>query len=174
MNKVLLWGVGVAVLIVAGFWYTSRDVQAPTDTPQTSFNKPVATTTTVTTKVPERQSYKDLVKLNKPKQNELLVSPLTITGEARGTWYFEASFPVVLTNWDGLIIAEGHAEAQSDWMTEEYVPFKATLTFVSPYKVGDQDFMKKGSLILKKDNPSGLPENDDAFETTVTFAPAKI
>jgi hypothetical protein len=52
-------------------------------------------------------------------------------------------------------------------MTTDYVPFKATLTFTEPEDIGD--FSNRGSLILKKDNPSGLPEHDDAFEYTVFF-----
>ena len=84
---------------------------------------------------------------------------------------FEASFPVILTNWDGLIIAEGYATAEDSWMTEDFVPFVATIEFVSPYQEGDEDFMSRGTLILKKDNPSGLPENDDALELPILFAP---
>lgn len=113
----------------------------------------------------------DLIKLTSPVPNGVVENPLTITGEARGTWYFEASFPVVLTNWDGLIIAQGIATAQDDWMTEEFVPFVATLEFTNPYIVGGQDFMKRGALILQKDNPSGLPEYDNALEIPVWFAP---
>ena len=108
-------------------------------------------------------SYKDLIILDYPQPETIITSPLIITGQARGPWYFEASFPVVLTDWDGLIIAQGIATAQSDWMTEDYVPFKAELTFAQP------DYGRSGSLILQKDNPSGLPENDDALEITVYF-----
>ncbi|MFM2339939.1 MAG: hypothetical protein RLZZ360_575 [Candidatus Parcubacteria bacterium] len=109
------------------------------------------------------------VRLTSPQPNTVVTSPLTLTGAAAG-WYFEGSFPVVLTNWDGLIIAEGIATAQGDWMTSEFVPFTASLTFTSPYQVGDPDFMKRGSLILKKDNPSGLPEHDASHEIPVLFA----
>lgn len=105
----------------------------------------------------------DLIRIETPRPNQKISSPLTITGQARGTWFFEASFPVVLTDWDGKIIAEGVATAQSDWMTENFVPFKATLEFNRP-SYGDN-----GSLILKKDNPSGLPENDDALEIPILF-----
>ncbi len=111
-----------------------------------------------------------LIKLNSVSDGDVVGSPLLLNGEARGYWFFEASFPVVLTNWDGLIIAEGVATAEGDWMTEEFVPFTAKLEYTSPYQAGDPDFMKRGSLILKKDNPSGLPEKDDAFEITVFFA----
>ncbi|MEX0930901.1 MAG: Gmad2 immunoglobulin-like domain-containing protein, partial [Candidatus Paceibacterota bacterium] len=101
---------------------------------------------------------------------DVIESPLTITGEARGNWYFEATFPIILTNWDGLIIAEGFATADGEWMTEEFVPFTALLEFENPYTAGDPDFMKRGSLILQRANASGLPENDAALEIRVHFA----
>lgn len=112
----------------------------------------------------------DLIRLTNPQPESVITSPLTITGEARGYWFFEASFPVTLTDWNGLIIAEGVATADGDWMTEDFVPFTATLTYTKP------SFGDRGSLILQKDNPSGLPENDDALEITVWFnepAPAE-
>jgi hypothetical protein len=92
-----------------------------------------------------------------------ITSPLTITGQARGTWFFEASFPVVLTDWDGKIIAQGIATAKSDWMTENFVPFEAKLEFTKPV------YNNRGTLILKKDNPSGLPQYDQAYEIPVVF-----
>lgn len=49
-------------------------------------------------------------------------------------------------------------------MTNNYVPFTAKLTFEAPEGGG------AGTLILRKDNPSGLPENDDEIEIPVTFA----
>lgn len=105
----------------------------------------------------------DMIVLGAPTANASITSPLTITGEARGGWYFEATFPVILTNWDGLIIAEGYAEAEGDWMTEEFVPFSATLTFEKP------DFGENGFLILQKANASGLPEHDAALEIPINF-----
>jgi hypothetical protein len=112
----------------------------------------------------------DMIILTVPAPNTVAMNPFLIQGKARGNWFFEASFPVTLTNWDGLIIAEGVATAEGEWMTEEFVPFSANLEYQNPYKAGDPDFMKRGSLILKKDNPSGLPEHDDALEIPIFFA----
>ena len=114
-----------------------------------------------------------------PLKDSVVSSPLKVMGTAPGTWYFEASFPIVLVNWDGLIIAQGHATAQTDWMTPEQVPFEGVIEFTDilplTKEIEDlnslQSFMKKGTLILQKDNPSGLPENDDALEIPVLFAP---
>lgn len=108
----------------------------------------------------------DLIRIDSPRPNQIISNPLTITGQARGNWFFEASFPVTLTDWDGKIIAEGIATAQSEWMTSDFVPFEATLTFV----VDKDVYSNRGFLILQKDNPSGLPEHDDALEIPVIFA----
>lgn len=108
----------------------------------------------------------DFIRINAPRPNQVIQSPLTVTGQARGSWFFEASFPVVLTNWDGLIIAQGIATAKSDWMTSEFVPFEARLTFT----VDTNSYNNKGTLILRKDNPSGLPEHDDTLEIPVVIA----
>jgi hypothetical protein len=88
---------------------------------------------------------------------------LVVTGRARGTWFFEASFPVVLTDSSGNVIAQTPAQAQSDWMTTDWVPFRATLTFPA------QKSGQRGFLILKKDNPSGLPQYEDSRQITIYF-----
>jgi hypothetical protein len=105
----------------------------------------------------------DLIHVFYPQNDNKIISPLIIKGEARGNWYFEASFPVVLTNWDGLIIADGIAQAEGEWMTTNFVPFTATLNFEKP------SYGERGFLILQKDNPSGLPQHDDAFEIPIYF-----
>lgn len=113
---------------------------------------------------------KDQVILENPEPKSVISSPLTVKGEAPGTWFFEAEFPVVLTDWDGKIIAETSARTQEDWMTEEMISFEAELEFEKPYKEDDvQDFMKRGNLILQKANPSGLPKNDKAKEIVIFF-----
>jgi hypothetical protein len=48
-------------------------------------------------------------------------------------------------------------------MTTEYVRFSAALEFTAP-AAGS-----RGTLIFKKDNPSGLPEHDDSREVPVVF-----
>ncbi len=107
----------------------------------------------------------DMIVLYSPLPKSAIASPLTIEGKARGNWFFEASFPIVLTNWDGVIIAEGFATAQGEWMTTEYVPFTATLAFTKP----DTQVSDRGWLILKKDNPSGEPQFDNALEVEIHY-----
>lgn len=104
----------------------------------------------------------NLIRLSSPQPGEVITSPLTIRGEARGYWFFEASFPVVLTDEKGRVLTGTIATAQNEWMTEEFVPFEAVLRFE-----GSQLPEGKGILVLKRDNPSGLPENDDALKVPV-------
>ena len=104
----------------------------------------------------------DLIRVTSLRSNQLISSPLLLEGEARGNWFFEASFPVRLFDGNGKEIAIAIAQAQGEWMTEEFVPFQATLEFTIP----DTD---TGTLIFEKDNPSGLPEHADALRMPVVF-----
>jgi|GEM_PF-1484463 hypothetical protein len=108
----------------------------------------------------------NLIMLETPRPNQVVVSPLQIKGKARGTWYFEASFPIELKDSNDKIIAQGIATAKSDWMTEEFVPFEATLNFIADTNASNE----RGTLILRKDNPSGLPEHEDSLEIPVILS----
>ncbi len=109
------------------------------------------------------KSKSDRIVLESPAPYTTIDSPVTLKGRARGNWFFEASFPINVVNWDGLIIGEGIATADGEWMTSEFVPFTATITYAEDANAYSQN----GTLILKKDNPSGLPEHDDALEIPI-------
>ncbi|MFA6476309.1 MAG: DUF333 domain-containing protein [Candidatus Paceibacterota bacterium] len=98
-----------------------------------------------------------------------ITSPLKITGEARGSWFFEASFPINLVDWDGRIIAVGIASTKADWMNNNFLPFEAELKFTKPANPTNQDYASKGTIIFKNDNPSGLSQNDKTYELPVRF-----
>lgn len=148
------------ILVGIGMWMQSASNESADDPTITPSPTAIPTETPPTeTPIPDSTE----IILSEPQPLATVNSPMTITGEARGSWYFEATFPVVLTNWDGLIIAEGYATADGDWMTEEFVPFSATLEFETP------DYGERGFLILQKANPSDLPEHDDALEIEIRF-----
>jgi cell division protein FtsA len=48
-------------------------------------------------------------------------------------------------------------------ISENFVPFSLTLSFPKPSTA-------TGKIILKKDNPSGLPEYDDQIEVPIIFS----
>lgn len=91
--------------------------------------------------------------LSSPLANEIVTSPLEIKGEARGTWFFEANLPLKLIDGDDNVIAEGYGTAQTEWMSEDYVPFTASISFET-----EENLIY---LLIEKSNPSGLLEYDD-------------
>ncbi|MEX1013659.1 MAG: Gmad2 immunoglobulin-like domain-containing protein [Candidatus Paceibacterota bacterium] len=111
----------------------------------------------------------DLIRIDNPRPGQEISSPLEITGKARGYWFFEASFPLELQDSEGNIIIEHYAEAVLDpnnpdltWMTEDFIPFESSIKF-------DSSKLESGNLILRRSNPSGLPENDDKLIIPVIF-----
>ncbi|MBI4068473.1 hypothetical protein HY413_03650 [Candidatus Kaiserbacteria bacterium] len=97
-----------------------------------------------------------------PLPNQKVANTFLVQGAARGPWYFEASFPVTLVADDGIILDQTPAQAQSDWMTTELVPFMATLVAPSTYH-------GPATLVIKNDNPSGDPARDKMVEIPVTI-----
>lgn len=102
------------------------------------------------------------IQVTLPTPDTVVTSPLVVKGEARGNWFFEASFPIRLFDGEGNEIASAIAQAEADWMTTEFVPFEATLTFTLPTT-------SIGTLVLEKDNPSGLSENNEKIYVPVKF-----
>jgi hypothetical protein len=104
----------------------------------------------------------DLIQVANVTPNPISFSPLTVEGQARGTWFFEACFPITIEDANRNQIGIGIATATDNWMTEDFVPFTAEVYFDTPAT-------SRGTLILHKDNPSGLPENDNTLEIPVIF-----
>lgn len=112
---------------------------------------------------PRGNCRSDKIYLESPLPGDDIDSPLQIHGHAQGTWFFEGDFPIFLLDSNDQIIATKFATAQKDWMTDKFVPFRGTITFEKPPSGG------MGTLILKKSNPTGLPEHDDVLEIPVSF-----
>ena len=115
---------------------------------------------------PETFEVNENLKLSNVQPDKTVQSPLSITGEARGSWYFEGVFSVTLENGNGEEISTAQAEAQGEWTTENFVPFEAELSFEEPQT-------DTGTLILKKANPSGMPDKAVSEEIPLKFQSAK-
>lgn len=150
------------ILVVFGvlFWALTKAIPA----------KPTMVTTPTDTMgsepAPAEKAGKIVVTTPLPGST-VSTSPIIIKGRAVGNWFFEATAPVSVVNWDGLIIGEGYIKVNDgyDWMTTEMVPFTGTISYdasqLGPYKYG--------SIILRKDNPSGEPQFDDSLEFKILF-----
>jgi hypothetical protein len=113
---------------------------------------------------PKGNCRSNLIVVDSPVPGARVSSPLVIRGRARGMWFFEGDFPVVLLDAKGNVMGKGFCTAKGEWMTRDFVPFEGTLTFEKPVSGG------RGTLILRKDNPSEQREQDDALEIPVFFA----
>ncbi|MFA6080111.1 MAG: Gmad2 immunoglobulin-like domain-containing protein [Candidatus Gracilibacteria bacterium] len=161
MKRTFSWfGILAIIIIIVAFCWTQRthapvvDDVAPSNTlvPPSSQLSPETT-----------ETASSMIEVTAPLPNSTLTSPMTLMGRARGPWYFEASFPIELRDANNVLITTVVAQAQGEWMTEDFVPFTATLTFPA------QPAGSQGMLVFKNDNPSGEPQNSMMFDVPVQF-----
>ena len=94
---------------------------------------------------------------------QIVTSPVTVVGTVTGGgWFFEATFPVKILDGDGTVLGAAAAQAQADWMSTGTVPFTAVIQFSAPHGA-------TGTVVLSKDNPSGMPQNDLSLSIPVRF-----
>jgi hypothetical protein len=124
-------------------------------------DQPAPSATTTPTVTPA--SKDDLIVVESPLPGATISSPVTVSGRARGNWYFEASFPVHIYDANGKELAAVPATAIGEWMTTEYVPFSVSVEYTMPAT-------QTGVLVLEKDNASGLPEHANELRIPVRFA----
>lgn len=105
-----------------------------------------------------------VITVETPSPGAVIESPLTIRGRARGSWFFEGDFAILLKDADGNVIARSYVTAATEWMTTDFVDFSGSLSFTSP-KRGS-----RGTLVFVKDNPSDRAELDDSTAIPVFFA----
>ena len=129
-------------------FFPTKTVYPPTCTTNTG--------QTFTQDIGNELDKKNLAKVSSPRPGQKIASPLSISGSARGNWFFEGNLPIKLVDANGKTIASTTAESLGDWMTNDFVDFTATIKFKPPYG--------SGKLIIQKSNPSNLPENSDQLE----------
>jgi hypothetical protein len=113
--------------------------------------------------LPEGNCRDEFIVVDSPRPGALITSPLKVRGRARGSWFFEGDFPLVLKDQKGRVIGKSYVTAKGEWMTKEFVPFEGSITFEKP-TIGHG-----GTLVFKKDNPSDRRDLDDAMEYPVYF-----
>lgn len=160
MNMKVWWSIAVIlflviVVLVLALILIPTPAHAPSSQGQ-------ASTTASTSSDPSPKPLHELVHVISPLPGQTVSHSLAVTGEAPGNWYFEATFPIRVTTPAGDVIGSGQCKAQSDWMTTSQVPFTATITLQSSYT-------GPATIVLMRDNPSGLPQNDDSLEIPISI-----
>ena len=150
MKYTLSWFIIIAVIVGGVWFFWNQQAVAPI------VEAPVA-------KLPANMNPSEMIEVAGPANNAQITSPLTLTGRARGPWYFESSFPIELQDNNGAVIVVTTAQAQGEWMTENWVPFTSTLTFPA------QPAGSLGKIVFKRDNPSGEPANDMSIVVPIQF-----
>lgn len=97
----------------------------------------------------------DHIRIDTPTPGAVTGKEFEIRGDARGPWFFEASFPIQVLDDAGNVLATalGAPRDGADWMTEAFVPFSASVTIPDTYT-------GSATIVLMRDNPSDMPEHD--------------
>ncbi len=141
----------VAVGLFVWFWPQNKTISEPT-TPA---------------EVTEKTAPDILV--TTPAEGDTITSPVQIRGQAVGSWFWEGTFTAEVTDQNGQILGTGFItnDPGADWMSEAPVPFNGEVEFTQP-EIGTT-----GKLILRKANPSALPENNKELQIPVRFGAAQ-
>ena len=151
--------VALALVIGFSFLFFVSQLKAP-ETPiptQNEIPEEVQTETITYT-----NASSDLITIELPLPGDVTGKEFKILGTARGYWFFEASFPIDILDADGVVLATGIGQSIGEWMTEDFVKFSADIKIPIWY-------IGPATIVLKKDNPSGLPENEASISYPIVI-----
>jgi hypothetical protein len=101
-------------------------------------------------------SWVELVDITTPGIDSGVSSPLTVVWTMPWYWFFEATAPIRVEDNDWVLLGESYVIATAPRMTESVIWFSgSTATW--------------GVLILKRNNASGMIENEGYVEIPVVF-----
>jgi hypothetical protein len=156
-NTNISWLVAIILVIgiaLVGGWYlgnqNSVQSNAPSENPDEEVSQGESTTQATTT---YSNADENMIIVDTPIPGATVGHIVTVSGKARGNWYFEANFPIEVRSATGTVLVQAPVQAQEEWMTTEFVPFTVQVTLPAEYK-------GPATLVLHNDNASGLPEHD--------------
>lgn len=152
-GNAVLWVVVLFAIVLLGWYFLRQADDTNTDTnTNTPTGEPADETEGIDiSQIPltGTQASVDEIVVDFPTAGSSVSSPVTLSGRARGPWYFEASAPVVVMDATGEVIGSGYVTADGEWMTTEFVPFSGTVTF------NNANDSEGGAIVFMNDNPSG-------------------
>lgn len=153
MKKLTIILIVAVVIIGAGigaWWFLNQNQQNGDDGQQQIQNATYINTN------------RDEIVVYAPVVGATVTKGLTVTGKAVGGWFHEAILTLEVLDESGEVIASGSANAQGDWMNEDFVDFSGTLQLPAEYT-------GEATLSLQKSNPSGLLENSASATIPITI-----
>lgn len=117
---------------------------------------------------PEIVGIEDKIIITSPKPGDQILNPVSVSGKARGTWFFEGSLPVNVYDSNNKLLGRGYASfvpsrEGEEWMTEDFVNFSGSVTY-------ENSETETGYILFKKDNPSDLRQFDESYSLPVKFS----
>jgi len=146
MKKIIVYIVLILVVLVGGFYLFNKDTQKEPELAQITYMN-----TSSDDIVPEL-----------PVPSAIVGKQFTVSGKARGYWFFEASFPIQVLDKDGKILVSSFATAEDEWMTTEFVNFSADVSI-------PENYIGLATLVLNKDNPSDMRDKDASISFPITI-----
>ena len=144
----------IIILILIGLIVWFGFIKNPVETP-------VNTKEPITEKITYNNTSAEKIIVDLPFPGAVTGKEFKVTGRARG-FYFEGSFPIDVLDSKGQTLVQTYATAQGEWMVDAFVPFEANV------KVPDT-YIGSATLVLRKDNASGLPEHDASISFPFTI-----
>lgn len=80
-----------------------------------------------------RRPIAELIQLEQMSMNDTITSPAVIKGNARGMWFDEGRFPVILKDKNHRTLSKTAAVATDNWLTSGLVPFEFQVSFKNSY-----------------------------------------
>ena len=109
-------------------------------------------------------TWSDIVDITSPISWTPISSPVTIIWEMSGYWFFEATAPVQIVDSDDIQLWEWYVTTQGERMTGWLVAFSWSVMFSLSWTTATT-----WSVILRRNNVSGLSENDAYVAIPVVF-----
>lgn len=104
-------------------------------------------------KIIYKNATPEMIHVDIPTLNATVSHEITVSGKASGNWFFECSFPIELQDKKGDVLVSTPGTTKEDCLTANLIPFSAKINVPETF-IGD------AVLVLRRDNPSGLPQYD--------------
>ena len=143
-------GYALGTIVLAAVALRISQISGQSSIPEAGPSSVIASSSEEITPVQEEIGGEDLIVLDSPSPSQVQARKVSISGRARGTWFFEGSFPATITDENGNELAKSHVQAQSDWMTEDLVPFSGEISIPDGMAVPPSVLLR-----LEADDPSG-------------------